>query len=94
MFKGLSAFVFLCISPLLIAQSLNNDSIIKLCKSGISEDVIVTAINASPGEYNTTAESLIALKSAGASDKVVAAVLSKAAGGTSAPAAASGPGVR
>jgi hypothetical protein len=78
--KGLFVFVLVVFAPLLIAQSaMNNDSIIKLCKAGLSDEVIVTTINSSPGDYKTSADDLVALKTAGASDKVVAAVVSKAA---------------
>jgi hypothetical protein len=84
--KGLFALVFLALCPLLVAQqSLNNDSIIKLVKAGLSEDLIVSTINASPGTYDTSANGLIALKGAGTSDKVVTAIVLK--GSAPAPAA-------
>jgi hypothetical protein len=85
--KSLIALFFLAFCPLLIAQqALNNDSIVKLVKAGLSDDLIVTTINASPGTYDTSANGLIALKQAGAGDKVISAILSKSAGTT--PAAA------
>jgi hypothetical protein len=71
----------LAISPLLFAQqALNNDAVIKLVKAGLSDDLIVTTINASPGTYDTSPDGLIALKAAGASDKVVSAIVLKASG--------------
>jgi hypothetical protein len=71
---------------MLIAEdAMNNDLVIKLCKAGLSDDLIVSTIKSSPGTYNTTADGIIALKSAGASDKVVAALVMKA----TAPASAS-----
>jgi hypothetical protein len=77
--KNILAFVFLAICPLLVAQqALNNDSIIKLVKAGLSDDLMITTINASAGAYDTSADGLIALKTAGASDKVVAAIVAKA----------------
>jgi hypothetical protein len=78
--KTIFAIVFLAICPLLFAQQqLNNDSVIKLVKAGLSDDLIVTTINASPGTYDASADGLIALKKAGVSDRVVAAVVAKAA---------------
>ena len=78
--KNILAVVFLAICPLLGAQqALNNDAVIKLVKAGLSDDLIVTTINASPGTYDTSPDGLIALKAAGASDKVVAAIVLKAA---------------
>jgi hypothetical protein len=79
--KFFLAVVFLAICPLLVAQqTLNNDSVIKLVKAGLSDDLIVSTIAASPGTYDTTAEGIIAFKTAGVSDKIVGAVLMKASG--------------
>jgi len=80
--------VVLCLSLGLAAQeALTNDSVIKLVKAGLSDDLIVSTINASPGTYDTSADGLIALKTAGVSDKVVSAIVLKASGAASAPAA-------
>jgi hypothetical protein len=71
--------VFLALCPLLVAQqTLNNDAVIKLAKAGLSEDLIVSTINSQAGTYDTSADGIIALKTAGVTDKVVAAVVAKA----------------
>jgi hypothetical protein len=81
--------VLFAISPLLYGQlALNNEAVIKLVKAGLSEDLIITTINMMPGSYDTTPDGLIALKSAGASDKVVGAIVSKAAAAAPPPAPA------
>lgn len=88
--KAVCAVLFLALCPFLVAQqapflaaqqeqALNNDSIIKMVKAQLSDDVIVTTINASPGAYDTTPDGLIALKQAGVSDKVIAAIVAKSA---------------
>jgi len=78
--KSFIALVFLAVCPLLVAQqALNNDAIIKLVKAGLSDDLIVTTINATPGTYDTSANGLIALKTAGVDDKVVSAIVQKKA---------------
>jgi hypothetical protein len=83
--KRLFTFVFLAFCPLLVSQqSLNNDAVVKLVKAGLSEDLIISTINTQPGTYDTSTDGLIALKGAGVSDKVVSAIIAKAAG--SAPA--------
>jgi hypothetical protein len=88
--KGFIAVLLLVFCPPLVAQqALNNDAIIKLAKAGLSDDLIVTTINASPGSYDASANGLIALKKAKVSDKVVSAIVLKASG--AAPASASGP---
>jgi len=75
-----------------VAQTaLTNDAIIKMTKAGLGEDVIVSSINAQPGKYTTGADDLIALKSAGVSDKVITAIVSKAAAAGSMPALTSAP---
>jgi hypothetical protein len=78
--KSLIALVFLVICPLVVAQqSLNNDSVIKLVKAGLSDDLIVTTITGSPGTYDISVDGIIALKTAGVSEKVIAAIVRKAA---------------
>ena len=87
--KFLLQLAFLALCPLLAAQqAMNNDSVLKLVKAGLSDDIIVTTINSSAGSYDTSANGLIALKKGGASDKVISAIVLKASGATPAPAAA------
>lgn len=84
--KLVFAGLFLLLAPVIIAQqALNNDTIIKMVKSGLSDDIIVTTINSSQGNFDTSANALINLKSAGVSDKVISAMMSKGAGGAAAP---------
>jgi hypothetical protein len=86
--KSFISLVLLAFCATLVAQqALNNASVIKLAKAGLSDDLIVSTINASPGTYDTSADGLIALKTAGASDRVVTAIVAKA----SAPPSAAGP---
>jgi hypothetical protein len=76
--KSILAAAFLVSCLLLVAQqALNNDAVIKLVKSGLPEDQIVSIINASQGTYDISSEGLIALKSAGASGKIIVAVVEK-----------------
>ena len=87
--KRLPALAMLAISPLLFAQQeMNNDAVIKLLKAGLSDDLIVTTIDASPGKYDTSADALTALSNAGADSKVISAVLMKSAPGPPPPPAA------
>lgn len=90
------AIAMLLLSPLLLAQqALNNASIIKMVKAGLSADIVVAAVKAQPGNYDLSPDSLIALKKAGASDPIIAAMISRNAppaaaqdgGGTDADAA-------
>jgi hypothetical protein len=84
--KGQLAFLFLLFCSLLAAQrALNNDSIIKMSKAGLSDDLIITTINAQSGSYDTSTDGLIALKTAGVSDKVVAAIVMRASAANETP---------
>src|SRR5438270_9810821 len=60
-----------------IKDLLTNEAVLKMLKAGLSEDVVVGAVNASPGKYSTAPDDLIALKTAGVPDKVVSAMVSK-----------------
>ena len=80
--------VILCSVLVLAQEAMNNESVAKMIKAGLSEDIIVATISSSPGSYNTSADALIALKTAGAGDKVISAILIKS---SSAGAAASAP---
>jgi len=82
----ISGLVLLLLTGTLVAQQvMNNDSISQLVKAGLSEDLIISTINASSGDYDISAAGLIALTQAGVSEKVLSAILAKATGG--APAA-------
>ncbi|HEY4355162.1 MAG TPA: hypothetical protein VGN16_05410 [Acidobacteriaceae bacterium] len=61
-------------------STLSNDSIIRMTKAGLSEQIIAQAIDLQPGRYDTNAESLIALKEAGVSDKIIGLMQSHGTG--------------
>ena len=63
------------------AEDMNDAAVIKLLKAGLSDDLIVTTIDASPGKYDASADGLAALQNAGADSKVISAVLMKSAPG-------------
>jgi len=67
-------------------QVLDNDAIIKLVKSGISDDLVVNMIDTQPGNYKTAADDMAALRQAGVSDRILSAMVSHA--NAAAPAAA------
>jgi hypothetical protein len=87
-------FALFCVAlcPIAFAQqALNNDAIVRMVKAGLSDEVVVATIDASPGQYATTANDLIALKQAGVSDKVIGAVVARAMSPASNAAPAAGP---
>jgi hypothetical protein len=55
--------------------ALTNDDVLKLKEAGLSDQLIVDKINASPGNYKLEADDLIALKNAGVPESIIAAML-------------------
>ena len=59
------------------AKTLTNSSIIRMVGAGLSDDLIVQAIAAQPGQYTTDADSLVDLKDASVSERVITAMINK-----------------
>lgn len=64
-------------------SALTNDSIIKMLRAGLGEDVIVSTVKAQPAKYSTGVDDLIALKGAGVTDRILAAMVERMASGSS-----------
>jgi hypothetical protein len=77
---SIAVLLFFCCSLLIAQQTLTDDSVVKMAKAGLSDDLILSAINASAGKFDVTTDGIIALKRGGVSDKVVSAIISKAPG--------------
>jgi hypothetical protein len=72
------AIAIVVLGPLLLAQQiLNNASVIKMVKAGLSAEIVVAAVRAQPGHYDLSPDGLIALKKAGASDPIIAAMIAR-----------------
>jgi hypothetical protein len=70
--------------PLHYAQEvLTNESIVRLVKAGLGEDLIVQMINSQPGRYKTTADDILVLKKQGISDRIIGAMLKRSESGAS-----------
>ncbi|MHB1672864.1 MAG: hypothetical protein ACYCSP_01300 [Acidobacteriaceae bacterium] len=54
-----------------------NDSVIKMVKAGMSDSIVISTIDSQPAHFSLTANDLIALKQAGVSDAVMAAMIAK-----------------
>ncbi len=55
-------------------HQIDNDTILKMSKAGLSDDLILQTIQLQPGHYDTHPDDLIALKQAGLSDRVISAM--------------------
>jgi hypothetical protein len=95
----IAAFCLLLCMLVFVAPAqeiLSNDSVLKMVKAGLSEDVIVSVVNSQPGVYTVTPDALVALKNAKVPAKVISAMVSKSQGtplgaAPSEPAPAAGP---
>ena len=68
---------------------LTNAAIVKLCKAGLGDEVVIAKIDASgKAAFDLDTDNLIKLKQAGVSQKVISAMLRKLSGRTAAPAPA------
>jgi hypothetical protein len=94
-----SLIMVVCFSFCLAGQDapLTRDTIIQMVKAGLPEDVIVSKIRSEPNPPQWSVDDLIALKSAGASDGVLRALVSPGpkadppAAGSAVPAASADP---
>ncbi len=59
---------------------LDNDAIVKMSRADLGDDIILQAIHSQPGEYRTSPDDLVALKDAGVSQTVIAAMLARNSG--------------
>src|SRR5579863_4245442 len=75
--KQLKLAIFLFAASLAAQQALNNDSILKLVKSGIGDDLIVSMVQIQPGKYSLSADDVLKLKQGGVSEKVITAMTKK-----------------
>jgi hypothetical protein len=57
--------------------AMNNESVLKMVKAGLGDDLVIQTINTQPGQYVTDADSLVALKTAGVSERVITAMVNK-----------------
>ncbi|HYB71153.1 MAG TPA: hypothetical protein VEH80_10790 [Candidatus Bathyarchaeia archaeon] len=70
-----------------VAQEvLTNDSVIQMVKAGLPEAVVIAKIKSTPSKFDLKTDSLVSLKKAGVSDKVLEAMV--AAGSGSGPSTA------
>jgi len=91
-------FVPLVLAAIAFGQTaLTNETIIKMVKAGLGEDVIISTITSQPAKYATAPDDLIALKGAGVTDRVIGVMVERmvavnsAAPSAAAPAAAVAP---
>jgi hypothetical protein len=90
--KRLIGILILALTVLAGAQeTLNNDSILKMVKAGLGEDLIVTMVQTQPGKYSVNPDELIRLKQAGVSEKILAAMATKGSGANPSAPVPSGP---
>jgi hypothetical protein len=65
--------------PLTAAKTpaMDNESVLKMVKAGLGDDLVIQTINTQPGQYITDADSLVKLKTGGVSDRIITAMINK-----------------
>ena len=56
---------------------MDNDTVLRMHKAGLSDELILQTVTTQPGRYDTTPDALITLKSAGLDDALLAAMANK-----------------
>src|SRR5205807_7354965 len=57
--------------------AMNNESVLKMVKAGLGDDLVIQTISTQPGQYVTDPDELVALKTAGVSDRIITAMVNK-----------------
>lgn len=78
----LMAAAFLVLGAAQAQEVMNNEAIIKMVKSGLGENLVITMVQNQPGKYVLIPEELTKLKEAGVSERVLAAMAAKRQGST------------
>ena len=60
---------------------MTNESIKKMVKAGLNDDIVIGTIKSQPANYSTAPDDLIGLKTAGVSDRVISALVGKMSAG-------------
>lgn len=75
----LQSSFFLALSPNSVTaqtqEIVNNESVVKLIKSGVSEAVIISVIKNSKSDFNTSPDEIMNLKNQGVSDNIILAMV-------------------
>jgi len=61
-------------------EVLTNDAVVKMVKSGLGENLIISMVQGQPGKYSLNPDELVKLKEDGVSEKILAAMASKGSG--------------
>jgi hypothetical protein len=70
--------------PQAAPQPMTNETILKLAKAGLGDDVILSMVSSQQGRYSLDADSVIALKQGGVSDRVIASMMNRPTNSTQA----------
>ena len=76
-FAPLFALVFLLITTTANASPMSNEDVASMLRAGMNEATVIQAVEASDGKFDTSANGLIALKKAGATDAVLQKIIAK-----------------
>jgi outer membrane lipoprotein SlyB len=76
----LLALPLLAVAPPAAAMQMTNEDVIKLLKSGLSEETVLQAIQGAEPRFDTSTDGLVKLKQGGVSDRIIQQVMAKQSG--------------
>jgi hypothetical protein len=74
-------------------EALTNESVLKMVKAGLSEEVVISMIGAQPAKYSLGIDQILQLKKEGLSDKILAAMVNRSSGSAGSGTTIVAPGV-
>ena len=75
--KKILIALLLALPQFVLAAAMTNDDVIKMVKGGLSDAIVLQAIDGSEAGFDTSPDGLVKLKSGGVSDAVIQKILAK-----------------
>jgi len=76
----LMVFIVLFATNCFAQEPLTNESVVRLIKGGLSDEIVISMIKSQPAKYNLGTDQILALKKESVSDKILAAMIERASG--------------
>jgi len=76
---GLFVIVAFLISGALAAETLTNDAVVTMVKTGLGEELIISKVKAAEGQYDLSVDGILMLKRDGVSEAIIKAMVETSA---------------
>jgi hypothetical protein len=79
MYLAAASALALAITAPISAEVMTNQTILSLLKAGLGDELVIAKINSEPCDYDVSTNSMLSLKNSGASERVIAAMVTRCA---------------